>query len=377
MSTAEISKRQILVVDDDENVARLLERVLTTQGHAVRRAADGFEALALATGVPPDLILLDLDMPRLGGYEVCRAFKSDPRTRLIPVVIITGRSEAEGRLRAWELGADDFLTKPFQVADVAARCKALLRVKDLVDELDSAQTVMFALARTVEAKSLYTQGHTDRVTAYAMALAARIGLPEGVRETLRRGASLHDIGKIAIPDAILDKPGKLTAEEFGIVKKHPDDGARIVEPLKSIRDTIPLIRWHHERLDGRGYPDELFGGAIPLSVRILSVADVYDALASERPYRPAMPHGTCRKVMVEDAAGGGLDPELVEVFFSGAPDSRSEADWEAASERTRGGVVPLRPPGGATDSALPHRDASEYHALNCVDPTAPPSDGVR
>ena len=328
MATAESSARQILVVDDDENVAKLLARILGGQGHAVRRAADGFEALALATALPPDLILLDLEMPRLGGFEVCRAFKSDLRTRLIPVVIVTGRSAAEGRLRAWELGADDFLTKPFQVADVAARCKALLRVKDLVDELDSAQAVMFALARTVEAKSRYTQGHTERVTEYATALAARIGMPENERETLRRGASLHDIGKIGIPDAILDKPGKLTFEEYELVKKHPAEGVRIAEPLKSIRDTIPLIRWHHERLDGRGYPDGLFGAAIPLSVRVLSVADVYDALASERPYRPAMPHDECRRVMVENAAGGGLDPDLVAVFFG------SKAEWDCGMNQT-------------------------------------------
>ncbi len=324
MTASESSARQILVVDDDENVAKLLVRVLGAQGHTVRRAADGLEALALVATIAPDLILLDLDMPRLGGYEVCRAFKSDPRTRLVPIVIVTGRSAAEGRLRAWELGADDFLTKPFQVTDVVARCKALLRVKDLVDELDSAQAVMFALARTVEAKSRYTQGHTERVTGYAMQLAARVGLPEGERETLRRGASLHDIGKIGIPDAILDKPGKLTADEYEIVKQHPAEGARIVEPLKSIRDTIPLIRWHHERLDGRGYPDGLFGGAIPLAVRVLSVADVYDALASERPYRAAMLHDECRKVMVKDAAGGGLDPELVEVFFEAACDAERD-----------------------------------------------------
>ena len=353
MAVSESSARQILVVDDDENVAKLLGRVLGAQGHMVRRAADGLEALALAATIAPDLILLDLDMPRLSGFEVCRAFKSDPRTRLVPIVIITGRSAAEGRLRAWELGADDFLTKPFQVADVAARCKALLRVKDLVDELDSAQAVMFALARTVEAKSRYTQGHTERVTGYAVALAARLGLPEGERELLRRGASLHDIGKIAIPDAILDKPGKLTAEEYEIVKRHPADGVRIVEPLKSIRDTIPLIRWHHERMDGRGYPDGLFGGAIPFLVRVLSVADVYDALASERPYRPAMRHEECRKVMVKDAAGGGLDPELVGVFFAAAPDAECDL-------------------GANCDSALHAGRVPDYDILRRVEPLARP-----
>jgi len=304
----------ILVVDDDPGVARLLNAMLVAEGHVVRRARDGREALALIAEHTPELILLDLDMPGLGGFEVCRALKAAPRTRLVPVVIVTGRSAAEARLRAWELGADEFLTKPFDRAEVAARCRALLRVKELVDDLDSAQAVVFALARTLEAKSRYTQGHTERVTALALMLAVRIGLPDGERDSLRCGASLHDIGKVAVPDSILNKPGRLTAEEFEVVKRHPADGARIVEPLRSIRGAIPLIRWHHERTDGGGYPDGLLGDTIPLSVRVLSVADVYDALASERPYRPAVPHEQCLDILRADAAGGGLDAELVRCF---------------------------------------------------------------
>ena len=307
----------VLVVDDDHSVAQVLEHLLTAEGYAVSLARDGREALDAVADCPPDLILLDLDMPRLGGYEVCRTVKQDSATRLTPVVILTGRNESEARLRAWELGADDFLTKPFQTVEVLARCRSLLRVKGLVDELDSAQSVLFALARTLEAKSRYTHGHTERVTAYALALAAQVGLPEGEREVLRRGAALHDIGKIAVPDAILDKPGRLTAEEYEVIKRHPAEGVRIVEPLRSLRDTIPLVRWHHERLDGKGYPDGLYGGAIPLLARILAVADVYDALSSERPYRPALPPAECLRLLRESAAGGGLDPELVAHFCAG------------------------------------------------------------
>jgi putative two-component system response regulator len=254
-------------------------------------------------------------MPDVGGFEVCRRLKGDPATRLLPVLVLTGTAAADARLRAWDLGADEFLTKPFQTLEVAARCRSLLRQKDLVDALDSAESVVFALARAVEAKSPSTHGHSGRVTRYALALARRLGLGEAELDVLRRGAALHDIGKIGTPDAIIDKPGPLTPDEFAVIKRHPAEGARIVEPLRSARDLIPLVRWHHERMDGGGYPDGLAGGAIPLLVRVLAVADVYDALASDRPYRPAMPHGRCRDVMAETAAGGGLDPKLVRVFF--------------------------------------------------------------
>lgn len=246
---------------------------------------------------PPDLILLDLDMPGLGGFEVCRRIKSDLRYRLLPIVILTGQEASEARLRAWDLGADDFWNKPFQAVDIVARCRSLLRVKELIDELDSAQAVVFSLARAIEAKNRYTRGHSDRVTAYALALGERLGLPESDGDWLRNGGAWHDLGKIAVPDAIFDKPGRLTGDEFDIVKRHLLEGVRIVEPLRSIREALPLIRWPHERLDGKGYPEGLFGGSIALLARILSVADVYDALASERPYRSAMPLAQCLEIL--------------------------------------------------------------------------------
>src|SRR5262249_7151385 len=237
----------------------------------------------------PDLILLDLEMPKVDGYEVCRRLKQDPATRLIPIVVITGHSDHDAKLRCWEAGADDFITKPFRCLEVAVRCRALLRTKQLVYERDSSEAVVFAFARVVEAKSPYTHGHSERVAAYALALAAQVGLPEAEWETLRRGALLHDIGKVSTPDAILNKPQALTPAEFEIMKRHTIHGVRIVEPLASVRDTLPLIRSHHERLDGRGYPDGLRGDQIPYIVRLLTVVDVYDSLVSERPYRGAIP----------------------------------------------------------------------------------------
>lgn len=315
MSDRDEQRRVILVVDDEPAITELLRKILVPDGHIVVAAPNGEVALDMVAAHRPDLIVLDIDMPGIGGFEVCRRLKAARETRLLPVLVLTGTGAANARLRAWELGADEFLTKPFQAMEVAARCRSLLKQKDLVDALDSAESVVFALARTVEAKSNFTHGHSDRVTRYTLLLAKRAGLAEKDLDILRRGAVLHDIGKLCIPDSILDKPGKLTPEEFEVIKRHPLEGVRIVEPLRSAQDVISLIRWHHERLDGNGYPDRISGNEIPQPVRILAIADTYDALSSKRPYRGAMPHKQCRDVMTENAAGGGLDPDLIRLFF--------------------------------------------------------------
>jgi putative two-component system response regulator len=325
--------QRILVVDDNRGTTRLLEQVLGAEGHEVAVAGDGLEALAQVRAQAPDLVLLDLDLPHLSGYEVCRSLKHDPATRWVPVVIITAELASEAKLRSWELGADDFLAKPFQCLEVVARCRSLLRVKRLLDELDSAEAVVFAFARAVEAKSPFTHGHSGRVRDYALLLAAHTGIGDADCDVLSKGALLHDVGKISIPDAILNKPGPLTPDEFDLVKQHTVQGAHIVEPLRSIRSAVPLIRWHHERQDGRGYPDGLRGAAIPLLVRILAVADVYDALSSTRPYRPAISHAACLDMLREDAAGGGLDPELVRTFcriIAPEPQSRNGLEESGA-----------------------------------------------
>jgi putative two-component system response regulator len=311
---SEIEAQRILVVDDSEPIRGLLSQVLSDEGHNVSVAADGEEALAAIERRPPDLILLDLDLPGCSGYEICRRLKKDPATRLIPIVIITGQSASEIKVQTWELGADDFLPKPFRCAEVIVRCRSLLRVKRLLDELDSAEAVVFGLARTMEAKSSYTFGHSERVADYATLLAERAGAAREDVQMLHKGALLHDIGKISVPDAILNKAGPLTPEEMVIVQQHTVQGAHIVEPLRSIRRLIPLVRWHHERIDGQGYPDGLHGEQIPWLVRILSVADVYDSLSSRRPYRPPIPQERCLEILREDALGGGLDPELVQIF---------------------------------------------------------------
>lgn len=322
--------QHILVVDDNAAITCLLERVLKSDGHSVAVASDGQQALNIVSSEHPDLILTDLDMPETNGYEVCRRVKCDPATRLIPVLIITGEQSWEAKLQSLELGADDFLTKPFDTVEVRTRCRSLLRTKRLIDELDTAEAVVFAFARAMEAKCGYTSGHAERVVAYALALASRAGVSEEEQVILRKGALLHDIGKIYVPDHILNKAGKLTAAEFTIIKQHPTQGARIVEPLRSVRDTIPVIRWHHERCDGQGYPDGLVGSETPILARILAVADVYDALSSDRPYRAALPRTECLRLLRESADGGGLDPQLVGYFCDEIASPADTPDYRAA-----------------------------------------------
>jgi putative two-component system response regulator len=224
--------------------------------------------------------------------------------------MLTARGGTQHVVGALESGADDFITKPFDREELQAR----IHVGRRIVGLQTSQSVVFAFARAAEAKSPYTQGHAERVTDYVLEMAVHLGLSGQDRDQLRRGGLLHDIGKICIPDAILDKPGKLTQDELEVIHRHPVHGVQIIEPLQSLHDVIPLIRWHHERLDGRGYPDGLSGDAIPMMVRMLSVADVYDALASDRPYRKALSHAESLQILRDNARDGGLDAELVECF---------------------------------------------------------------
>ncbi len=306
--------QHILVVDDQPSISALLRHGLLAEGYSVTVVEDGQAALEAVATCTPDLILLDLDLPIIPGDEVCRRLKRDPRTRWIPIIMVTAMNDSVHRIAAWEDGADEYLTKPFHLVEVMARCRSLLRIRQLIEERDSAEAVVFALARAVEAKSWFTHGHSERVTNLCIQLAEVVGLPNDKIEVLRKEALLHDIGKISIPDAILNKPGPLTCQEYEIIREHPVQGAHIVEPLVSVRTAVPLIRWHHERLDGQGYPDGLCGDEIPLLVRILSVCDIYDSLSSDRPYRAPIPHEVCLEMLRDNALHGGFDPELVALF---------------------------------------------------------------
>ncbi len=306
--------QRVLVVDDNPASARRHEQVLRKEGYDVRLTFDGQQAARAAAEWKADLILLDLSLPGLTGADVCRRLKRDTNSRHIPILLLLTRSEMERRLDTWAYGADEFLIKPFSVIELVTRCRTLLRVKSLSNEYESADSLVFLLARVLEARNQATYNHSTRVARYAEFLAEELKIPDAQVDLLQRGAILHDIGKLHVPDHILEKPGRLTAAEYELVKGHTTQGAIILDPLRSLRGVVPLVRWHHERLDGTGYPDGLFGDDVPLLVRILSIADHYDSLSSERPYRKALPHSTCLELMRKNADQGGLDPKLVADF---------------------------------------------------------------
>jgi putative two-component system response regulator len=314
---------KILVADDNPFYLCALAATLKEWGYEVVTATDGAAAWEiLREESAPKLAILDWVMPGMDGPEVCRRVRALSRPEPTYLIVLTSKEGKNNIVTALSSGADDYVTKPFDRDELQAR----VRVGARIAGLQTSQTALFVLARAVEAKSPYTKGHSDRVTAFALALAEAAGVGAADRAVLQRGGILHDIGKISIPDAILNKPGSLDPQERAVIEQHPEQGVKIIEPLESLRDVVPLIRWHHERLDGRGYPDRLRGEEIPHLVRILSVADVYDALQSERPYRAGLPHARCLEILRADAAGGGLDPDLVrlfcECFPTAAPASR-------------------------------------------------------
>jgi len=310
------SAGRILVVDDNPHARELLRAALVAEGYTVTLAEGGEEALAKVAEEVPELILLDINMPGLNGYEVCSRLKGTEATRLIPIIFLTSMSDLEDRLRGIEVGADDFLTKPFRKVELLARAKSLLRVKRLNDRLENAENVLFALANAIEAKDPYTEGHIFRVATLALKLGRRLGLSAEHQESLWKGGILHDIGKIGVPDAILNKAGRLTPEEVAQMQVHAIVGERICQPLRSIRYLLPVIRHHHEKFNGTGYPDGLRGEAIPITARIVGIVDMYDALITDRPYRPRLSREEAFGILRAGAADGTLDPELVASFIT-------------------------------------------------------------
>ena len=304
---------QILVVDDDPAIVSLLRRMLTREGYDVLTATDGLEALAHVAAHQPDLVLLDVAMPKLGGFDVCRRLKDDEHTALIPVTMLTGLDDAENRRLGIEAGADDFLTKPVDPITLRARIRTQLRVKRLVDHLEHTENVIFMLAQAVEAKDPYTEGHLQRISSYAEQLARAAGLGADETAAVRYGGILHDIGKIGVKDWILLKPGALTPEEYEEIKQHPQIGAGIIGQMRFARDVAPIIRGHHERWDGRGYPDGLAGEQIPLGARIIAIVDAYDAMTTDRPYRRAMAPADALAEL-ERTSGAQFDPSLLAIF---------------------------------------------------------------
>lgn len=315
----ELSPRRaprVLVVDDNPDTMVLMRELLATRGYEVVGVADAAQAEIEIRRELPDLILSDVVMPGKSGYELCREVKGDPSTRLIPFVLITGLSDREDKLRGIEAGADDFLNKPIFSEELFARVKSLLKLKEFTDELETAESVLCTLGLSVESRDPYTEGHCERLAENASKLGRHLGLNEESVVALRRGGYLHDLGKIAVPDEILKKGTNLTEEEWVVMKQHPVTGENICRPLRSLRLVLPIIRNHHEHSDGSGYPDGLRKDEIPLLSRVLQVVDVYDALRTARPYKPALRHEHAALTMGQEARGGLWDEELVSEFLS-------------------------------------------------------------
>jgi len=310
---------RVLVVDDTPANVRLVSSLLQQDGYDVLAATNGADAIDIVRGRLPDLVVMDVRMPGVDGVAACRVLKNDPATRLIPIVLVTALQATEDRIHGIEAGADDFVAKPFNVHELRARIRSLIRLKRYTDELDTAQSVLLSLALTIEARDKCTEGHCQRLARYGVALGRALGLEDDDLSALERGGYLHDIGKVGIPDHVLLKPSRLTHAEYEVMKQHTVIGDRLCGELRSLQRVRPIVRHHHERLDGSGYPDGLRGDAIPLLAQITSVVDVFDALTTERPYKAARSTRAAFEELRREARHGWRNPDLVETFIQIAP----------------------------------------------------------
>ena len=316
----------VLVVDDDPQVTTYFDRLLTRQGYVVTTAHDAASALTSVTERPPDVVLLDVMIPDLNGFEICRRLKREPGTRLTPVVLVTALSAHEDRIKGLEAGADEFLTKPVDTNELLTRVGSLVRVKRYTDDLDSAASIIMTLATMIEARDGYSEGHCHRMANYATALGRRMRVDSDDLQALYRGGFLHDVGMLAIPEPVLRKTSALEPDEYELIKSHTTIGDSLVSNLRSLQAVRPIIRHHHEKLDGSGYPDRLCGDDVPLLAQIMGVVDIYDAVTSQRPYQQAKSVDEALDVLNEHVNRGWRRRDLVDEFGS------LVKDWNAKSE---------------------------------------------
>lgn len=300
---------RILLGDDNLGERSALEGALREEGHLVTRVESGDALLQAAAAVPPDLVVVGLHRTRPDTFEVCAQLK-ERASGFFPVILVTEPGALQDRARAAEVGADDILLQPVHRLELVTRVKSLLRVRVYFRDLEEHQSAVLALAAALEAKDPYTRGHSERVGALAARLGKEIGLDDEICERLRIAGLLHDIGKIGVPERLLNKSSSLTEEEFQTILTHPRHGETICRPLRSLQAVLPLIRHHHERWDGRGYPDHLKGDAIPVDARVLAMADAYDALTSDRSYRKRLGVEEALLILARETDSGFWDPRV-------------------------------------------------------------------
>jgi putative two-component system response regulator len=304
----------VLVIDDDAGVAAVFERLLARDGFKVITLSDSDAALVNVAFHKPDVVLLDVLMPGLDGFEICRRLRADAATRLIPVILVTALSDRHSRIRGLQAGADDFLSKPIDPEELLTRVRSLVRLKRYTDDLESAASIISTITEMIETRDGYTDGHCYRMANYATALGRRLGLRPDDLQTLHRGGFLHDIGMLAISDTVLSKSGPLEPEEYELIKSHTLVGDRLCSQLRSLQPVRSIVRHHHERHDGTGYPDGLAGDAIPLLAAIVGIVDVFEAVTTQRPYQRAQSLEEAVAVLWRQVDLGWRRRELVAEF---------------------------------------------------------------
>jgi len=350
VDVAKIHDALILCIDDNPEVLKLMKMLLADE-YDLELVTSAEKGLVFLRERNPDLVLCDVMMPGMDGHAFARAIKKDESLKHIPIILVTARTGAEMLAEGMQAGADDYISKPFDSTELKARIRGQLRLRqmeselalvnrslrmrtsDLVDQQRSLfLSTVKSLASAIDAKDEYTRDHSARVTEFTMKIAAKMGFSEKELSNLELAALLHDVGKIAVPESILNKPGKLTEEEFKLIKEHPARGEKILSPVVELKEIARIVRSHHERYDGTGYPDRLKGRGIPLGSRIMAIADTYDSITSERPYRKPASHRFAVKEII-GCSGTQFDPEVVEHFLELAstfvPDQGQDQEEEA------------------------------------------------